>query len=116
MFRKLLEYGNCMRFAKFISKRFVMSIVRQLAKVKAKVHAECNQQPLNIIEGSAKDKGIKLESDEQSRNSKLVFPKFSKLDFNFYLFFRESFFTSSQEVQPMNKLSLRWYSTKYNKF
>ena len=64
-----------MRFAKFISKRFVISIIRQLAKAKAKGHAESNQQLVNINEGFAKDKGINLEPDEQSRNSNLVFPK-----------------------------------------
>ena len=52
-----------------------MSIVRQLAKAKTKRHAESNQQLVNINEGSAKDKGINLEPDEQYRNSKLVFPK-----------------------------------------
>ena len=75
MFLKLLEYGNCMGFAKFISKRFVMSIIRQLAKAKTKGHAESNQQLVNINEGSAKDKDMNLEPDEQSLNSKSVFPK-----------------------------------------
>ena len=60
-----------MRFAKFISKGFIMSVIRQLAKAKAKGRAESNQQLVNINEHSAKDKDI----DEQSRNSKLVFPK-----------------------------------------
>ena len=96
-----------------------MSIIPQLAKVKAKGHAESNQQLVNISEGSAKDKDINLKPYEQPHNSKLVFPKAlcrNFLDFNFYLFFRESFFMSGQEVQCMNKLSLRRYSTKYNKF
>ena len=75
MFLKLLKYGNCMCFAKFISKRFVTSIIRHLAKAKAKLYAESNQQLVNIIEGSVKDKDIHLEPDEQSRNSKVVFPK-----------------------------------------
>ena len=75
MFLKLLEYGDFMRFAKFISKRFVMSVIRQLAKAKAKGHAKSTQQLVNINEGSAKDKDINLEPHEQSRNSKLVFPK-----------------------------------------
>ena len=75
MFLKLLEYGNCMRFAKFISKRFTMSTMHQLVKAKAKGHAESNQKFVNINEGSAKDKEIDLKSHEQSRNSKLVFSK-----------------------------------------
>ena len=75
MFLKLLKYGNCMHFAKFISKRFVTSMIRQLAKAKAKSCAESNEQLVNIIGGSVKDKEINLEPDEQSRNSKLVFPK-----------------------------------------
>ena len=33
-----------MRLAKFISKRFIMSVIRQLEKAKAKGHAESNQQ------------------------------------------------------------------------
>ena len=33
------------------------------------------QQLVNISEGFAKDKYINLEPDEQSHNSKLVFPK-----------------------------------------
>ena len=45
-------------FCKVVSKRFVMSII-----------------PGNINEGSAKDKVSNLQTDEQSRNSKLVFPK-----------------------------------------
>ena len=64
-----------MRFAKFTSKRFLMSIIPQLAKVKAKGHAESNQQLVNISEGSAKDKDINLKPYEQPHNSKLVFPK-----------------------------------------
>ena len=47
-----------MRFAKLISKQFVMSIMHQLAKAKAKHHAESNKQPVNMNEGSAKDKDI----------------------------------------------------------
>ena len=62
-------------FCKVVSKRLVMSIIRQLAKAKAKGHAESNQQLVNINEGSAKDKDINLQTDEQSRNSKIVFPK-----------------------------------------
>ena len=62
-------------FCKVVSKRLVMSIIRQLAKAKAKGHAESNQQLVNINEGSAKDKDINLQTDEQSRNSKLVFPE-----------------------------------------
>ena len=64
-----------MCFAKFISKQFVMTIICQLAKAKAKGHEESNQELVNINEGSAKDIAINLEPDEQSRNSKLVFPK-----------------------------------------
>ena len=64
-----------MRFAKFISKWFVISTICQLAKAKAKDHAESNEQLVNINERSAKDKGINLELDEKSRNSKSVFPK-----------------------------------------
>ena len=75
MFLKLLEYVNCIDFAKFISKRFVMSIITQLVKAKAKGHAECDQQLVNINEDSAKGKHINLEPDEHSLNSKLVFPK-----------------------------------------
>ena len=59
MFLKQLEYGNCMRFAKLISKQFVMSIMHQLAKAKAKHHAESNKQLVNMNEGSAKDEDIK---------------------------------------------------------
>ena len=83
MFLKLLEDGNFMRFAKFISKQFVMSIIRSLAKTKTKGHVESNQQIVNINEGSAKDKDINLKPEKQSRNS--------NLDFNFYLFFSELF-------------------------
>ena len=43
MFFKLLEYGECIHFAKFISKRFVISIIRQIVKAKAKGHTESNQ-------------------------------------------------------------------------
>ena len=46
-----------------------------LAKAKAKGHAESNQRLININVCSAKDKGLNLEPDEQSRNSKLFFPK-----------------------------------------
>ena len=52
-----------------------MSAIRQLAKAKAKGHAESTQQLVNINEVSAKDKDINLEPHEQSRKSKLVFPK-----------------------------------------
>ena len=58
MFLEQLEYGNSMRFAKLISNQFVMSIMHQLAKAKAKHHAESNKQPVNMNEGSAKDKDI----------------------------------------------------------
>ena len=75
MFFKLLEYRNCIRFVKFISKRFIMPIIPQLAKAEAKGHAESNQQLVNINESSAKDKYISLEPNEHSRNSKLGFPK-----------------------------------------
>ena len=64
-----------MRFAKFTSKRFLMSIIRQLVKVKAKGHSESNQQLVNIREGSAKDKDINLEPYEQPHNGK-VFLKY----------------------------------------
>ena len=52
-----------------------MSIIRQLAKAKAKGHAESNQELVYINEYSAKDKDINMKPDEQCRNSKLVFPK-----------------------------------------
>ena len=52
-----------MRFAKFISKQFVMSIVRELAKAQAKGYAESNQQLVNTNEGSAKNKDSNLEPD-----------------------------------------------------
>ena len=48
-----------MHFAKLISKQFVMSIMHQLAKAKAKHHAESNKQLVNMNEGSAKDEDIK---------------------------------------------------------
>ena len=59
MFLKLLEYGNCMRFAKFISK----AKAKAKAKTKAKGDAESNQRLVNINECSAKDKDINLEPD-----------------------------------------------------
>ena len=61
-----------MSCTKFILKRFIMSIIRQLAKAKTKGRAEGNHQLVNINEGSAKDKDIDWNL---SRNSKLVFPK-----------------------------------------
>ena len=64
-----------MHFAKFISKRFVTSMIRQLAKAKANSCVESDEQLVIIIGGSVKDKDINLEPDEKSRNSKLVFPK-----------------------------------------
>ena len=75
-----------MRFVKLISKQFVMSIMHQLAKAKAKHHAESNKQLVNMNEGSAKDEDIKQEPDEHSCNSKLVFPKALTLCRNFQLF------------------------------
>ena len=105
-----------MHFAKFISKRFVTSMIRQLARAKAKSCAESNEQLVNIIGGSVKDKDINLEPDEQSRNSKLVFPNPLNIMLIFTYFLENHFFISRQEVQPMNKLSLRWCGTKYNKF
>ena len=114
-----------MCFAKFISKRFVMSfIICQLAKSKTKGHVKSSQQLVNINAGSAKDKDINLDPHEQSCNSHLVFSNALNIMYKlppFYIFIFTSFlenhfFISLQEVQPMNKLSLRWYSTKYNKF
>ena len=45
------------------------------SKSKANGHAESNQQLVNVSKGSAKNKDIDVKSDEQSQNSKLVFPK-----------------------------------------
>ena len=68
MFLKLLEYG--LDYGLFQS-----GLSSPWAKAKAKGHAESNQRLININVCSAKDKGLNLGPDEQSRNSKLFFPK-----------------------------------------